>query len=196
MPSPIKLLFIVTALLIAIPASADSTFYCGRKLVEVGDPIYRVDQRCPSPFYTEQWSSIQPGRGTVGFDAYPVDSFEAWYLNFGSRKLMRRLVFRNGYLYRVDELGHGVRFEPGSRKCRPADLENSGSSIGEVFANCGEPDFVLDYPVILRRPYGRPNAPLEAIYRTRWVYDFGSRRLTRALVFEDGRLINIEVEND
>ena len=34
--------------------------------------------------------------------------FEAWYYNFGPRQLLRRLVFRDGFLVREETLGYGV----------------------------------------------------------------------------------------
>ena len=39
---------------------------------------------------------------------------EVWYLNFGSSKLMRRLLFSNGLLQCIDELGYGVGYTVGT----------------------------------------------------------------------------------
>lgn len=163
-----------------------STLYCGRHLVKPGDLTYQVSQICPEPFFIERWNYNNP----YGY-AHLHGGYEAWLINFGSRKLIRRLVFFNGYLQRVEELDHGVPFEPGSRSCSARDLENVGGSIGEVFANCGRPDFeYYSDPFLFHSPF-LAGSPGFIVNETRWVYTYGRRASDRELIFRDGRLVRI-----
>ena len=184
------------ALLVALSAAAApaaGAFYCGRDLVEHGDPIYRVAEDCPEPFWTEAWQHRGPNAGLVYplGDAGPVDTYEAWYLNFGSNKLMRRLVFRNGYLVRAQELDHGFDGVPGRRRCRVSELHRAGNTAAAIYAACGQPDYQLEYPAVVHHDaHGRRYVA----YRSRWVYELGHGTLPRVLHFEDGRLVDIDIE--
>ncbi len=163
-----------------------ASLYCGRHLIKQGDLSYQVAQVCPEPFFIERWNYADP----YGY-VHLHGGYEAWLINFGSRKLIRRLVFRNGYLERVDELEHGVSFEPGSRRCSAQDLANAGNSIGEVFAKCGSPDFEYrSEPFLYHSPY-LAGTPGFIVDETRWVYTFGRRASDRELIFRDGRLQRI-----
>lgn len=167
------------------PASADQ-FYCERRLVQVGDPIWQVGRSCPRPFWREDYEepAARDARGRV----LGWQRVEVWTLNFGANRFMRRLVFRNGYLIRVENLGYGVRWEPGSRRCSWRDLEQAGDTAAEVYAHCGEPDF--RYPLASPYGHGGYGGPWAAGYgqRERWVYDFSSGRQARELDFFNGRL--------
>ncbi len=176
----------IVALLSACPKAALASLYCGRHLVQIGDLSYQVAQICPEPFFIERWNYADPYRYTHLHGGY-----EAWLLNFGPRKLIRRLVFFNGYLQRVQELEHGVAFEPGTRRCSARDLENAGPSIGEVFARCGLPDFeYFSDPFLYHSPY-LAGTPGFIVNETRWIYTFGRRARDRELIFRDGRLQRI-----
>lgn len=182
------LLFLaLVALLAALPVDAGaSSLYCGRHLIKPGDLTYQVAEVCPEPFFIERWSYSDP----YGF-AHLHGGYEAWLLNFGPRKLIRRLVFFNGYLQRVQELEHGVPYEPGTRSCSAQDLENVGTSIGEVFAHCGPPDFEFrSDPFLFHSPF-IAGSPGFIVNETRWIYTFGRRASDRELIFRDGRLQRI-----
>lgn len=110
---------------------------------------------------------------------------EAWTVNFGARRFMRRLIFVDGYLRRIDTLGYGVPWEPGSQSCTWRELETAGRTAAEVFARCGLPDFHYELPPTDR--YG--TSPWTGRgQRQRWVYDFGSGRHVRELEFLNGQL--------
>lgn len=163
-------------------ALASDSFYCGRSLVKTGDLMHRVAQACPQPFWVERWAF--PVR--FGLPVY-VGNYEAWSINFGSRRLLRRLVFHNGYLTRIQTLEHGVAFEPGSKRCRPLDIERAGNTASEIFARCGEPDYRYTELPVLQQPFHDPRLPVFVANRERWVYSF-KRANDRELVFQDGHL--------
>lgn len=182
-------------LLLLSSAPVMAALHCGNRLVDEGDPQYYVAEVCPRPYWVERWG-VPYDRGHYSGPygaAYSSYQYEAWYINFGPRKLMRRLLFRNGYLVGEETLGRGVGFKPGSRRCSARELRQSGDSSGEIYANCGEPDYIYDEPVTVYPRRGRHGhrGPAHVVYRARWIYDFGSRRFDRELIFEDGRLLYI-----
>ena len=192
----LKRIFLLLSCLLTSEAVL-ATLHCGNRLVDEGDPQYYVANHCPRPFWVERWTapeSYDYYSGPYGGYNHARPQYEAWYINFGARKLMRRLVFYNGYLVREQTLGRGVGFRPGSRSCSARELGHAGETAGEIFANCGEPDHIYDEPVQVypnRRgaAYGRRGGIV--VYRTRWIYNYGSRRSDRELTFEDGRLLTI-----
>lgn len=166
----------------AVLASA-SVMTCDGQLVRIGDPVWQVARACPAPFWREDFD--EPA--AVDRLGYPIrwQRVEAWTLNFGSHRFMRRLTFVDGYLRRIDTLGYGVRWEPGSQRCSWRELEMAGSTAAEVFARCGSPDFQYDLPPL--NPYSA-SPWVGRGQRQRWVYDFGGGRHARELEFLNGRL--------
>jgi hypothetical protein len=179
-------------LLVAAPTvwSAADTLQCGRQLVRSGDPIWQVARKCPEPFWRENYDR------TSAADRFgrplEMQRVEVWTLNFGARRLMRRLVFVDGRLARIHTLGYGVEYVPGSRRCTPHQLNNAGDTIAEIYARCGEPDYsyVLPTPGV----YGYQGGRVESQDRRTWTYDFGTRHHPRELLFIDGRLHTIRTE--
>jgi hypothetical protein len=170
--------------------SAQASLYCGSALVKVGDPQHRVARACPQPFYQEPLYSNPAYHHAYGTAAL-FAAAEVWYLNFGSSKLMRRLVFSNGYLQRIDELGYGVGFAPGSRRCSARDLANAGSMTAEIFAHCGAPDYV--YAGLPDQHYAQYYGHARAVVFSRWIYVGHGDALDRELLFQQGQLIAIKV---
>ena len=174
----------------AWPAHA-SALRCGTQLVKPGDSSYRVSRYCPEPFWTDAWEI--PGRFAYDvFNGSPVDRWEAWYVNLGSRKLMRRLVFRNGYLERIDELGYGYSGGPG--RCNAFQVESAGATLAEVYAECGPPDYSQSWPVTVRSGYQHGYGVPSLVFHETWVYEFGPRAQVRILEFQDGQLIRLRRE--
>jgi len=172
--------------LCSLPAQA--SMYCGSELVKVGDPQHRVARACPQPFYQEPLYHHPGGHRAYGH-AVVLPAAEVWYLNFGSGKLMRRLVFSNGQLQRIDELGYGVGYTPGSRRCAARDLANAGSMTAEIFARCGAPDYV--YSGVPDYYHARHHGAVQPVAFSRWIYAGHGAVLDRELLFQHGRLIEI-----
>ncbi len=184
--------FFAFLLLIIFSLSAQASMYCGSSLVKVGDPQHRVARACPQPFYQEPLYSNHSYQHAYG--AAPVFAVaEVWYLNFGSSKLMRRLVFSNGRLQRIDELGYGVGYTPGSRRCAARDLANAGAMTAEIFARCGAPDYV--YSGLPQnhyaQHYGSYYGHAQAGGFMRWIYAGHGDALDRELLFQQGQLLEI-----
>ena len=175
-------------LLLVAPAAA-ATMYCDGRLVQLGDPIWQVGRACPPPFWREDRD--EPLARTRDGHVLGWQRVEVWTLNFGASRFMRQLVFKDGYLHRIDQLGYGVRWEPGTRRCSWRELDQAGSTAAEVFARCGEPDYRYSLsPLAGVGGYIGPWAGHGQ--RERWVYDFGDGRRARELDFLDGRLERIQ----
>ena len=207
-----KLLLGLTGLFLLATSTEVWAVRCGNRLVNTGDPISRAARFCPEPFWVEEWRApgagnnqyqFPPGQrthrssGLVTYHAAATDYFEAWYINFGSRKLMRRLVFRNGYLDYEDTLGYGFKSLP-RKKCRASDLETAGRTLAEIFLKCGPPDYDYSYPVTVyprhkdrKKGYGGRLI----LYRHVWTYNLKGQ-LDRELHCEEGRVIQLNVLRD
>lgn len=178
----------VVMLLAAAPAQAD-TMYCDGRLVQVGDPIWQVGRVCPRPFWREDRD--EPVARTPDGRVLGWHRVEVWTLNFGASRFMRQLVFRDGYLQRIDQLGYGVRWEPGSQRCSWRELDQAGATAAEVFARCGEPDYRYSLSPLTGFG-GYAGIWAGHVQRERWVYDFADGRQARELDFIDGRLDRIQ----
>jgi hypothetical protein len=163
--------------------------YCDGRLVQAGDPIWQVGRACPEPFWRENYdrAGVLDCLGRI----HGWQRVEIWTMNFGQRRLMRRLVFVDGRLDRVDALGYGVPWNPGSRRCTPRELEQAGRTVAEIYARCGHPDhhYELSSPE-LHGYWAGPHSPRDI--RERWTYDFGPRHHARELEFINGRLQRID----
>lgn len=186
------LVFLLAAPSLAAAPQLARSMYCNGQLIRTGDPVYLVARRCPQPYWVNRWIGLRIVGGTRRAPVYQSDGYEAWYLNFGPRRFMRRLVFRNGHLYRIESLGYGIAFRPGSRTCTATELANAGRTDGEIWARCGEPDHVYVVP----RSAGHYSGPWPApshYHREIWTYDFGPYAAPRQLTFDNGKLISTRV---
>lgn len=190
MKSMISFIFVVVGLMLMMPAAVEArALYCDGRLVQVGDPIWQVGRACPEPFWREDFDEpiSRDRRGhTVGWQRV-----ESWTLNFGPNRFMRRLIFLNGTLHRIESLGYGVRWEPGTNRCNWRDLEQAGNTAAEIFARCGEPDYRYQLPA---SPQFGGRAGPAPVYgqRERWIYDYNQGRNARELLFHNGRLQQLQ----
>lgn len=187
-------LWFAAVLGLVLAGEAAAAIFCGNNLVRQGDPIYRVANRCPEPFWVERRQAARFLGEHGDQPVYGSDTIESWYLNFGPRRMMRRLVFVNGRLDRQETLGYGVAYTPGSRRCDRRDFEHAGDTAGEIYARCGEPDYQYDFSTRIGPYYGGPWPIPEGVEREIWAYDLGRGRMIRELFFVDGRLIHIRTE--
>lgn len=104
--------FCATSLLGSAAAEA---MHCQQRLVRVRDTGTRVLELCGEPTEvvqrTESRSRTIQRRapdGTIVSDTITVIvAVEQWTYDFGLRRFMRRLVFEDGVLLRIDTLGYG-----------------------------------------------------------------------------------------
>ena len=120
---------LISAVLFADLATAESTMRCGRSLVSRGDSQGEVLTQCGEPVFASQrsiyrsgipnrqfrslsignnyftditnWELIQHNRSTV---EVPVD---IWTYNFGPRYFMREVTFIDGRISTIKTLGYG-----------------------------------------------------------------------------------------
>ncbi len=192
----IKLLITITLLLVLLllPQSAQA-LRCGSKLVKTGDPVSRLQRNCPEPFWIERWSTpALQDNSIIGMQL--SDGLEAWYLNFGTRKLVRRILVRNGVLVGEQTLGYGFTRAPEKQNCSGTDLDRAGNTLVDLYRRCGPPDQESVYPITVYPQYGytiqpwhlhHPGAPV-VIYRLVWTY-YPKRGQTRVFHFEDGNIV-------
>lgn len=184
-------MWIRAALILAFVAFAPSAFAlrCDGRIVGTGDRDFQARDRCGAPYWVDRFVDTE----VVGTDR-PIQlqkevPFEIWYYNFGPRRLISRLVFRDGTLVAEDTLGYGVD-EIGDN-CHP-NLPFTGMSAGELYAHCGEPMWrraASGY--VVRRP--APGVERWRDLRSEdWVYDFGEGRLLRELHLRNGRVDSVE----
>jgi hypothetical protein len=166
----------------ALPAHA---LRCNSRIVEQGDHAFQVQQRCGEPFWIDRYSEWLIVGENGPFEQRVERVVEAWYYNFGSNRLMRRLVFRDDRLLREDELGYG--FSELGTKC-DLDALPLGTSNGEIVARCGQPGSRKQrYGDTIARD-GVGNARARIVRIEDWIYDPGSTRDFRLLRLIDGRL--------
>lgn len=168
---------------------------CGQRIVHTGDTITRVARYCPEPFWVDRYSSSHFEHSYYGFANNIIGQREDWYLNFGPRKLMRRLTFLNGYLQTEETLEYGFSSIPHSSNCTGYELANAGNTLAEIYAHCGPPDYEYSYPVTgypyHRGPTSGISGPPATFLHHVWTY-IPRRGRERVLHFESGRLLSIE----
>jgi hypothetical protein len=156
---------------------------CDGSLITVGDRRFDVLAACGEPDLR-----VPVRLEVIGIYALPYE--EVWYYNFGPRRFIRQLRFRQGRLVAIDSAGYGFHPDaPGP--CRPEDLRRDMTHL-ELVARCGEP---VDREQRLRwLPFDQayPFARGRVVFEEEWIYDFGPHRFYRILTLIDGLVVNIE----
>jgi uncharacterized protein DUF2845 len=106
------LALIAFGLIVASPAFAG--LRCGTKLVSEGDTSGEVAAKCGEPTDVVRMKSVfrRPVIWVYGRPQYIGEDYieipvEAWVYNLGPNKLMRRLVFEDGVVSKIETLGYG-----------------------------------------------------------------------------------------
>lgn len=102
------------AMFLTIDASPALAMRCGTRLVREGDTPSQVRERCGDPTdvitTTETRTRTVHRRvaGVIVSDTISVEvRIQQWTYNFGPQRFMRRLVFEDGLLVEIEELGRG-----------------------------------------------------------------------------------------
>jgi hypothetical protein len=98
-------------------ARADETMRCpSGRLVRVGDRLLELAQTCGAPDHTDRRTALREiarglraGTRTDEERLVVEVRIEEWLYDLGPGRLLRRLVFENGRLARIDTLGRGRR---------------------------------------------------------------------------------------
>lgn len=180
-----RILAIIAGLiLLLVPVPRAEALRCGSDLVQEGDPAYQVERACGRP----DWARIHHSH----FGAH----HEVWHYNFGPRKLIRVLHFREGRLQRVDSAGHGFSEPSGRGSCRPIEVKE-GMTAPELLYRCGEPVQRETRRMRFHRhwaklPHLAHHHHFETVFVDDWYYDFGSNYLPRRVRLVDGIVADIE----
>jgi hypothetical protein len=104
---------------------------CGNRIVNAGMIAAQVRNACGSPFWADNYVSLEIlGAGGPVEEQREVN-WEVWYYNFGSSMFMQRLTFRDGRLQTIESLGYGV--DQIGASCVPA-ASSRGLTCGELVA--------------------------------------------------------------
>jgi hypothetical protein len=183
---------ILVSLLMPSQVHAAGSMRCGSQLVSEGMHAAEVLAVCGEPDLRDVWA--QPGSYAPGY----LPPIEQWTYNFGSNKLLRLLLFRNGRLDEIDSEGYGFA-EARSARCAYSDIR-SGMSKYRLLARCGEPltrtADTLWVPYVQRHPHhpdlrGLQNS-VTRVFREEWIYNFGASQLLRIVTLENGRITDVQ----
>lgn len=182
----------LTMIGLSVAAQADS-LRCHGRLVTDGDPVVSVLRACGQPSFRDPWWGNAPSSG--------VPPMMEWTYNHGSRRLMDQIVFRNGRVIAIRTAGYGFRAgsPPPSGSCEPTSIA-PGMSKYRLIQSCGEPiqrsgGYVYStvYDDGAQRYFLRHSA--HAVYRERWIYNFGANRLLRQVTLENARVVSVQTLN-
>jgi len=177
-----RLLLIALAML---AQTSQGELRCGSSLVSDGAWPIEVEESCGPPDYVAEYpSATVPGLGVVQTEAH-------WYYNPGPQRFMRRLVFRNGKLSRVDILGYGFHV-PDSPRCTPNALRHITNEY-ELIARCGEPlSKRLEWRAVPFRKRAETWQTLQPVLVQEWLYDFSNNQFRQVVTLKNGQVVDIE----
>ncbi|MGR9053711.1 MAG: DUF2845 domain-containing protein [Gammaproteobacteria bacterium] len=106
------LLMLVVSNTAAATATTSQSFRCGQRLVEIGDHKTDVLEKCGNPDYKDRRTEIDGSRfryprGTLEIDKFEEVVVDEWLYNFGPTKFKQLLLFENGILKEIRDLGYG-----------------------------------------------------------------------------------------
>lgn len=159
---------------------------CGTGFVESGDPAAKVRRDCGTPTFVDRW--------TGGDMRGPIPTMQEWTYNRGPGQLLQIVAFRNARMRTVRTDGYG--FVSGTRpeRCPPEDIRR-GMSKYRLLQNCGPPERRSALLVYRSRRIARDDDRRQdvfPIYRERWIYGFGPRRLRRQVTLENAFVTQIK----
>ncbi len=175
---------------------------CGNRLVSKGDRKIEVLEKCGEPALVEEWREeleIFKGRKGKKFKSIRNLYIEEWTYNFGSKRFLQFLIFKNGRLYTIieGERGYDGEIPALSDKTRCGKMLDIGDRKIEVLIKCGEPtlkDVRIEERVDER--FDKDNNIHEdrtvEVTTEEWSYNFGPHSFLQFIKIENGRVISIE----
>ncbi len=160
---------------------------CDGGLVDRGDLQIEVLDACGEPDFRDDWAAGTLPAGVV------VPDVTQWTYNFGRGNLLYVLRFRNGRVIGIDSDGYGFDADRVNADCGPTEIV-PGMTKYRLLSACGSPA-QRDSRVILRSSRHFRYGVAEQIRRETWIYNFGSRRLLREVILENGRVVRIDTDN-
>ncbi|HJU25555.1 MAG TPA: DUF2845 domain-containing protein [Rhodanobacteraceae bacterium] len=165
--------------------SAHAAVRCGDRLVDSGDSVVEVRERCGAPYFVDRWSEGAFVRNRHGYVRGFAPLYDAWYYNFGPRQLLQRLLFVGGTLQKAETLGSYGFSAPG-----PCDFDklSDGMSSGEVFARCGAPA----QPALVDPAADSGDLLYLPDWLQQWVYPGDGAQPTHIVHLANGRVQQVE----
>jgi hypothetical protein len=107
-----KTLFFILLVLWWLPFNSAYALRCNHQLIRVSDRKAEVIYHCGEPDYIDvryinEGTRLRDPNRTLELSRFKEIVVEEWTYNFGSNKLMRLLLFKNGVLKEIRTLGYG-----------------------------------------------------------------------------------------
>lgn len=162
---------------------------CGTSLVGDGAWPLEVEKTCGRPDYVSEYpTATMPGLGVVQTE-------EHWYYNPGPQQFIKRLVFRNGKLVRVDSLGYGFHVAR-SPSCSTSTLRHAKTEY-ELIARCGEPASKrVEWQIPSKQKNREHWETTQPVLVQEWLYEFSSNQFRQVVTLRDGQVTDIESRAD
>ncbi|MGH8528342.1 MAG: DUF2845 domain-containing protein [Nevskiales bacterium] len=177
---------ILVTLALALAASPAAALRCGSHAISEGDSIVRVLNACGEPAYRDNWQIFYPYLLGSGLPSRR----ETWYYNFGPSRLLYVLEFSSGRLQQERTEGYGF-YPQGGGSCKPEILLR-GRSKYQLLEFCGEPAHKQGYATLRPQFINGALVGHLPVLREEWTYDFGSRRLLRMVILENGVIADVQ----
>lgn len=170
--------------LATLTQAGQSAIRCGSSLVNEGAWPIEVEESCGPPDYVAAYpTATLPGLGVV-------QTVEHWYYNPGPQRFIRRLIFRNGTLARVDDLGYGFHVSD-SPSCDLNTLRHAGTEY-ELIARCGEPASKrVEWQFPSSQRHLKSWRTRQAVLVQEWLYDFSGNQFRQVVTLRNGQVVDI-----
>ena len=170
--------------LAVLAQTSQGALRCGSSLVSDDAWPIEVEESCGPPDYIAQYpTATVPGLGVVQTE-------EHWYYNSGPQRFIRRVIFRNGKLSRVDDLGYGFHVSD-SPNCNLSTLRHAKTEY-ELIAQCGEPASKrVEWQTPSTHRRARDWQTLQPVLIQEWLYDFSSNQFRQLVTLRNGQVVDI-----
>ncbi len=177
-----QLLVLIT--LATMAQTSQGELRCGSSLVSEEAWPFEVEESCGPPDYISQYpTAMVPGLGVVQTE-------EHWYYNPGPQRFIRRVIFRNGKLARVDDLGYGFHVSD-SPSCDPSTLRHAKTEY-ELIARCGTPASKrVEWQTPSIHKHSGNWRTLQPVLIQEWLYDFSNNQFRQVVTLRNGQVVDI-----
>ncbi|MBJ6801220.1 DUF2845 domain-containing protein [Geomonas propionica] len=134
----LKLCIVMAALALYSAFNVSAHAAACREEVVIGQPMAEVGGICPQPTLKEHrdlWEEQLEGKKRTR----STTSYDEWIFDTGAQEFMLSLVFLNGKLAEVRNLGYGSMRDPMMPECRNGEGLAVGDAIVAAYLKCGEP---------------------------------------------------------
>lgn len=179
-------------MLLCVITMADAqAFYCGERIVSVGDSKADVLLKCGEPASKDARDEEYIEKTGIESKRKTRVTIEDWTYNAGPDALVRILTFNNGKLADVREGGRGFDSRAASPNCGDS-LPEIGENKAQVRMRCGEPFARESRTEEIIDALDMDTKRKTVIAIDEWTYNFGPNSFIRFFQFRNGRLVDIK----